>query len=115
MNQLSIHNPATGALITQVAADDAASVATKAAAARAAQPAWARVPAADRAACIQRFRAKVVDELEALAAIMTAETGKPLQMSRNELNGFLGRVDFFLQETAASTATETVFAEGGMT
>ena len=115
MKQLDIHNPATGALITQVAADDAASVAAKASAARAAQPAWARVPAADRAACIQRFRAKVVDELEALAAIMTAETGKPLQMSRNELNGFLGRVDFFLQEAAASTATETVFAEGGMT
>ena len=115
MNQLSICNPATGALITQVAADDAVSVAVKAAAARAAQPAWARVPKADRAACIQRFRAKVVEELEALAAIMTAETGKPLQMSCNELNGFLGRVDFFLQEAAASTATETVFAEGGMT
>ncbi|MCY7305007.1 MAG: aldehyde dehydrogenase family protein [Rhodoferax sp.] len=115
MNQLAIHNPATGALITQVAADDPVSVATKAAAARAAQPVWARVPIADRAACIQRFRAKVVEDLEALAAIMTTETGKPIQMSRNELNGFLGRVDFFLQQAVASTATETVFAEGGMT
>ena len=115
MNELDIHNPATGTLITRVAADDAASVATKAKAARAAQASWARVLLAERVACIQRFRAKVVEELESLAGIMTAETGKPIQMSRNELNGFLGRVDFFLQEAAGSTATETVFAEGGMT
>ena len=115
MTQLDIHNPATGALITQVAADGAVSVAAKAAAARAAQPAWARVPMAERVACIQRFRAKVVEELEELAGIMTAETGKPIQMSRNELNGFLGRVDFFLQEAAPATATETVFADGAMT
>ena len=115
MNQLAIHNPATGALIAQVAADDAVSVAAKAAAARAAQPGWARAPMADRAACIRRFRAMVVEDMEGLAAIMTAETGKPIQMSRNELNGFLGRVDFFLQEAAASISTETVFAEGGMT
>ena len=115
MNQLAIHNPATGALIAQVTADDAVSVAAKAAAARAAQPGWARAPMADRAACIRRFRAMVVEDMEGLAAIMTAETGKPIQMSRNELNGFLGRVDFFLQEAAASISTETVFAEGGMT
>ena len=115
MKQLDIHNPATGALITQVAADDAVAVAAKAVVARAAQPVWARAPITDRTACIQRFRAKVVQELEELAGIMTAETGKPIQMSRNELNGFLGRVDFFLQEAVASTATETVFAEGGMT
>ena len=39
MNQLAIHNPATGALITTVDADDAASVAAKAGRARAAQAA----------------------------------------------------------------------------
>jgi hypothetical protein len=31
---------------------------------------------------------------------MTRETGKPLKMSRNELNGLLGRIDFFLAEAA---------------
>ena len=29
---------------------------------------------------------------------MTRETGKPIKMSRNELNGLLGRIDFFLKE-----------------
>jgi acyl-CoA reductase-like NAD-dependent aldehyde dehydrogenase len=46
MNTLAIHNPATGALITELPADDAASVAAKAQRARAAQPAWAAVPLA---------------------------------------------------------------------
>jgi acyl-CoA reductase-like NAD-dependent aldehyde dehydrogenase len=44
MNKLDITNPATGKTIAQLPADDAASVAAKAAAARAAQPAWAARP-----------------------------------------------------------------------
>ena len=115
MTTLSIHNPATGALITEVPADDAASVATKAARARAAQPAWAATPIADRKACIVRFRAAVVAQLEVLAATMTSETGKPIKMSRNELNGLLGRIDFFLGEVDAQLVTQTVFSDGGMT
>lgn len=115
MNQLDIHNPATGALITQVPADDAASVAAKALAARAAQPGWQALPLAERKACISRFRAAIVAQLDELAAIMTGETGKPIKMSRNELNGLLARIDFFLQAVDAPLRTETVFAEGGMT
>ncbi|WP_394791372.1 aldehyde dehydrogenase family protein [Rhodoferax sp.] len=115
MTTLAIHNPATGALIAEVPADDAASVASKALAARSAQPAWAALPLAQRQACITKFRAAVVAELDALAVTMTRETGKPIKMSRNELNGLLGRIDFFLTEAAPSTATQTVFADGGMT
>jgi acyl-CoA reductase-like NAD-dependent aldehyde dehydrogenase len=115
MNTLAVHNPATGELITDLPADDAASVSAKAQRARAAQPAWAAVPLAGRQACITRFRAGIVAELDALAAIMTRETGKPLKMSRNELNGLLGRIDFFLAEAGAATNTQTVFNEGGMT
>ena len=115
MNQLPIYNPATGALITQVPADDAASVATKTIAARMAQPRWAAVPMAHRKDCIGRFRDAIVAQLDSLAATMTAETGKPIKMSRNELNGLLGRIDFFLKEAEESVATQTVFDEGGMT
>jgi acyl-CoA reductase-like NAD-dependent aldehyde dehydrogenase len=114
MTELAIHNPATGERITAVPSDDAASVASKAARARAAQPAWAAMPLAERHGCIERFRAGVVRDLESLAATMTRETGKPIRMSRNELNGLLPRVDFFLLQTRAATATETVYDEGGM-
>lgn len=114
-NTLAIHNPADGALIASLPADDADTVAAKAKRARAAQPRWAAVPLAERRACIERFRAAVVAELDALALVMTRETGKPIKMSRNELNGLLPRLDFFVQQTEAATASETVFDEGGMT
>ncbi|MCA0211891.1 MAG: aldehyde dehydrogenase family protein [Proteobacteria bacterium] len=115
MTTLAVHNPATGAKITDLPADNAVSVAARAAAARAAQPAWAATPLATRKACITQFRAGVVRDLEQLAATMTRETGKPIKMSRNELNGLLGRIDFFLEEIELSVATETVYDEGGMT
>jgi hypothetical protein len=38
-----------------------------------------------------------------------------LQQSKNELNGFLGRIDFFLAEVEKTIAPETVLADGAMT
>ena len=115
MKQLAIHNPATGALITELPADDATSVAAKAALARAAQKSWAATPLAERQACIQRFKAGVLAEIDSLAALMTGETGKPITMSRNELNGLMARIDFFVEEVDDEQATETVFTDAGMT
>ena len=68
MKQLAIHNPATGALIAELPADDATSVAAKATLARAAQKPWAATPMAARLACIERFKAGVLAELDELAA-----------------------------------------------
>ena len=115
MNLLAIFNPATGARITEVPTDDPASVARKAALARAAQPQWAALPLAERQACIASFRAAVQAQLESLARTLTLETGKPIKMSRSELHGLLGRIDFFLAETGAAVACQTVYAEGGLT
>ena len=115
MTLLTITNPADGSRLAELPCDDAASVAAKAARARAAQPAWADTPLAERRAVVARFRAGVEAELEALARTLTQEVGKPLAQSRNELNGFLGRIDFFLDQVAASTESETVSADAGMT
>jgi acyl-CoA reductase-like NAD-dependent aldehyde dehydrogenase len=114
MPTLKIHNPATGALLAELNADDATSVAAKAAAARAAQPAWAAVPLTGKLAIVQRFRAGVVAELDALARTLTLEMGKPIAQARNELNGLLPRIDFFLEQTEAAIRDEHVFDGGGM-
>ncbi|MGZ5187021.1 MAG: aldehyde dehydrogenase family protein, partial [Caldimonas sp.] len=89
---LLITDPAVGRTLAEVPADDAPSVAAKFARARAAQPAWAALPLGERKACIVRFRERVVAELETLARTLTSEVGKPIAQSRNELNGFLGRI-----------------------
>ena len=112
---LKITNPFDGSALAEVVTDDLNSVAAKAARARASQPAWAAVPVAERRACIERFRLSVAAELEALATTLTQEVGKPLAQSRNELNGFLARIDFFLENVASSTAAETVFTDASMT
>ena len=114
MSTLKIFNPATGQPLTELPADDAASVARKAAAARAAQPAWAARPMAERLAIVQRFRAALVAELETLAATLTHEVGKPIAQSRNELNGLLPRIDFFLEQAEGAVRDEHVFDGGGM-
>ncbi|HEX8959215.1 MAG TPA: aldehyde dehydrogenase family protein, partial [Solirubrobacterales bacterium] len=115
MTILKIQNPATGELLAELPADDAASVAAKAAGARSAQAGWAARPLAERMACIQRFRAAIASQTEPLARTLTSEVGKPIRQSRNELAGLLTRLDFFLAEVERSTATETVFAQGEMT
>ena len=115
MNTLKIFNPATGEHIVDVPADDAASVAAKVAQARAAQPHWVATPLAERKACMVRFRALLVERIESLAHTLTSEMGKPIKQARNEINGLLGRIDFFLEKVESATNTETVLNDGGMT
>ncbi len=114
MATLHIVNPHTGQPIAELPTDDETSVAAKAAAARAAQPAWARVPISDKLAIIQRFRAAIVAELETLATTLTQEMGKPIAQSRNELNGLLPRLDFFLEQAEGAIRDEHVLDGSGM-
>ncbi len=114
MATLHIANPHTGLPMAELPADDITSVTAKAAAARAAQPAWARVPISDKLAIIQRFRAAVVAELDTLATTLTQEVGKPIAQSRNELNGLLPRLDFFLEQAEGAMRDEHVLDGGGM-
>jgi acyl-CoA reductase-like NAD-dependent aldehyde dehydrogenase len=114
MSTLIIHNPATGERLATLPADDAASVAAKATAARAAKGPWARVPIADKLAMVQRFRARLVAEAETLAITLTQEVGKPITQSRNELAGLLPRIDFFLEQAEGAVRDEHVSDGNGM-
>jgi len=111
---LSIVNPATGAMLARVPADSARSVRDKYARARAAQPAWARVPLRKRLAAIAAFRTAVQDQAEDLARTLTLEVGKPIRQSRNELKGLVTRLDFFLEASTRTLRDEKVFADPAM-
>jgi acyl-CoA reductase-like NAD-dependent aldehyde dehydrogenase len=111
---LKIHNPATGDLLAEVPQATAEIVAERARAARAAQPGWAAMPWAERAHVLRRFRAALEAESETLAATLTAEVGKPIRQSRNEIAGLLPRVDFFLAEAEAVLAPQQVHDDGAM-
>jgi acyl-CoA reductase-like NAD-dependent aldehyde dehydrogenase len=111
---LHVINPAHGGTIAELPEDTPHSVIAKYRAARAAQPGWAAVPFATRLAALKRFRAGIVDHLERLAAVLTSEVGKPIKQARNELNGLLPRLDFFLDHAEAALAARQVFDDSGM-
>ena len=108
---MKITNPATGAVIANLAADNAAAVRRKYEVARAGQACWARTPIRKRLEAIAKFRERIVAMHETLARTLTQEVGKPIRQSRNELNGLLGRIDFFLAESARALREEKVFAD----
>jgi acyl-CoA reductase-like NAD-dependent aldehyde dehydrogenase len=110
---MKILNPATGTPIAEVAADSRTAVRRKYELARSAQPRWAAVPQKQRIAAIARFRERIVAMHETLARTLTEEVGKPIRQSRNELNGLLTRIDFFVAESAKALRPETVLDDRG--
>jgi acyl-CoA reductase-like NAD-dependent aldehyde dehydrogenase len=108
---MKITNPATGALIAEVAADNSGAVRAKYNAARAGQARWNAVPIRKRLEAIAKFRERIVALHETLARTLTSEVGKPIRQSRNELNGLLGRLDFFVAESARVLREEKVYAD----
>ena len=108
---MKIFNPATNAVIAEVQDDGPAAVRRKYQRARTAQPAWAATPIKTRLGAIAGFRERVVAERETLARTLTQEVGKPIRQSRNELNGLLPRLDFFLAEAERTLQEEKVYAD----
>jgi acyl-CoA reductase-like NAD-dependent aldehyde dehydrogenase len=109
---MKIINPATEEPVADLAEDSAASVAEKYARARRAQPSWARVPLSDRIAAVRKFRDLLGSHRADLALTLTREMGKPIKQAHNELSAMPGRIDFFLQHTAAVLTDEVVLSEG---
>ena len=105
---MKIRNPIDGSVLAEVQDDDAKSVAEKYRRARAAQLAWSAEPLNERLSAIQRFRDAIVARKDELALTLTREMGKPITQSRNELGAMPGRLDFFLNGTAAVLAEERV-------
>ena len=109
---MKILNPADNSVAAIVHADTAATVKRKYEMARAAQPAWAWTPLAQRIDAMIGFREQIAARREELAKILTSEVGKPITQSRNELNGVLGRIDFFVNHAAKMLGDEVVYADG---
>ena len=95
---IPVSNPASGAVLGTVPNLGAAETRRAIAAAEAAWPAWAARPAKDRAAMLRRWYDLIVANADDLAAIMTAEQGKPLAESRGEVVYGASFVEWFAEE-----------------
>lgn len=93
-----IINPASGAVIGTAPSLGRVHAQLAIDAAAAAFPAWSAVTAAERAAVLLRYHALILENVDALAAILTAEQGKPLAEARGEITYAASFIRWFAEE-----------------
>jgi succinate-semialdehyde dehydrogenase/glutarate-semialdehyde dehydrogenase len=96
--QFAVTNPATGELVAMVADLGLAETQRAIDAAAAAQPAWAARTAKERAAILMRWFELILQHRDELAALMTAEQGKPLAEAKGEITYAANFVEWFAEE-----------------
>lgn len=89
---MQIINPATEEIITEIQEDTAEVLAAKFKQLRSSQPDWQKIPLPNRIGILQKFSTLLEENIEHLANILTSEVGKPIQQSRNEINGARTRI-----------------------
>ncbi|MEM9709599.1 MAG: NAD-dependent succinate-semialdehyde dehydrogenase [Pseudomonadota bacterium] len=94
----SVTNPARGDVIADVADLGRAETARAIAAAQSAQKDWAARTARQRSDIIRRWGALMVENAEDLAAILTAEQGKPLAEAKGEILYGASFIEWFAEE-----------------
>jgi succinate-semialdehyde dehydrogenase / glutarate-semialdehyde dehydrogenase len=97
-SRFAVTDPASGALLAEVANLGAAETQAAIDAAQAALPAWAALPAKQRTAALQRWAALLHQHAEDLARLMTAEQGKPLAEARGEIGFGASFIEWFAEE-----------------
>ncbi|MBW9112544.1 NAD-dependent succinate-semialdehyde dehydrogenase [Rhizobium cauense] len=91
-------NPATGEVLASLPDMGAAETREAIDAAYAAQPAWAARPAKERAGILRKWFDLMVAHADELAAILTAEMGKPFAEARGEILYAAAYVEWYAEE-----------------
>lgn len=112
---MHIINPATAEIITELTDDNQASVAKKFQLLKEGQKRWKNVPLAERIKVLQKFSSLLEADIESLAAVLTSEVGKPLQQSRNEVNGARSRIQWLTTHAERYLADEVMVQENNLT
>ena len=94
----AVRNPATGAEIARVPDMAAADARAAIAAADRALAGWRARPARDRAAALRRWHDLMLAHADGLAAIATAECGKPLAEAAGEVRYAASYIEWFAEE-----------------
>ena len=95
---IPVPNPATGEVIGEVPALGAAETRRAIEAAHRAWPAWRALLAKERAVILRKLFELMLANADDLAAIMTAEQGKPLAESRGEIVYAASFIEWFAEE-----------------
>lgn len=95
---IDVDDPATGAIIGRVPDLGPRHIEQAIEAAEQAFPAWAAQPAGERAAVLRRYHDLIIANADELAALLTAEQGKPLTEARSEILYAASFLEWFGEE-----------------
>lgn len=112
---MNVINPATEAIITTLTEDTQQTLQTKFESLKQGQALWSQEPLAARVAVLKRFSELLKENLEANAAILTSEVGKPLQQAQNEIKGACNRIKWITENAEKYLADDIMNAEPGLT
>jgi len=108
---MKIYNPATGTVITEIPEDQPGVIKEKYELLRRGQKAWYAKGLEHRVRVLEKFRDLLEQEIEQVASVLTCEVGKPLQQSRNEINGACQRIQWLSTHAGTYLADEEMTRE----
>jgi acyl-CoA reductase-like NAD-dependent aldehyde dehydrogenase len=109
---MKVINPATGKPIKEVNETSTNEIAESWSRAKKAQGDWNAKSLEERVAVIRRYHDLLDRDSEILARDLTLEVGKPLQESKNEVQGARGRIRFFLEHASNWLNPQSIRTEG---
>jgi acyl-CoA reductase-like NAD-dependent aldehyde dehydrogenase len=112
---MNIINPATEEIITTIQEDNEVSLALKFEKLKNSAKHWSAVPVKKRAEILEKFVSLLKENIEELAAILTSEMGKPMQQSRNEINGAGAKAIWLAQHAPQYLSEEILSVSAQMT
>lgn len=100
-------NPATAETLARIPITSRAELAGAVARARAAQPAWAAMETAPRLELLSPVSARLEEQAEDLADLVTKEMGKPRSQALEEVHGWAEHIGVELEEVALALEPES--------
>ncbi|HEV3221259.1 MAG TPA: aldehyde dehydrogenase family protein [Puia sp.] len=111
---MQIINPSTEEMIREFPEDNAETVHVKYQLLKKAQKEWSDLELSQRVKIIQKFSEILQTRIETISSILTSEVGKPLQQSRNEINGARTRIKWLTENAEKYLGDELMTKEQGL-
>ncbi|MDP1676045.1 MAG: aldehyde dehydrogenase family protein [Bacteroidota bacterium] len=112
---MQIINPSTEEIILTINDDNHSTLESKFDLLKKGQVAWYNVNIRHRINTLQKFSTLLKENVDECASILTSEVGKPLQQSRNEVNGACNRIAWLTDNALKYLSDEIMTDSEGLT
>jgi len=109
---MKITNPTTNTLIKEIDEDNTSTVIQKYNTLKSNKSNFKKSTLEERINIIKNFSKLLNENIDRLAQILTSEMGKPLQESKNEINGAIYRIEYFIHNSMEWLTDKEVFDDG---